>query len=91
MRCKIELDNYRPKNPLQVGEVYAASGGRRLKYGHMYVVLAITDDNMVPCLVVNSDGDIVGPTQYGKFYFEERMPIGFADGIEGFQFSIRSI
>lgn len=97
MQVNIETDRFIPEDELRVGNVYHVRGGRGLRYGHMYIVFAVTEPTdeyrgrMALCLTVNKDGKPVGTTSYGAHYFEDKQPIAFCDGCEDITLTIRSL
>jgi hypothetical protein len=91
MHIQINTDTNVPCQPVREGNVYPVSGGRGMKNGHMNIVIAITNERLCLCLTVNREGDPVGVTQYCIRYLEERLPIAFVEGLEGFQLVMRSI
>jgi hypothetical protein len=81
----------------KIGNVYPVRGGRAMRYGCVYVVVAIRqpmddyDGCSVICLMVNRDGAIVGSANYAMQYFAEKAPIAFVDGLEELHLTMRSL
>jgi hypothetical protein len=90
MKFSICLDNTHQIYGVQVGNCYNVRGGRGAKLGHIFVVVAITD-GLCTCLVVNKEGDIVGGTNYYSSYFEDKIPIAFAEGIDEINLRMTSL
>jgi len=96
---KIEVtvgDAVLPGPTPRIGNVYAIKGGRGLRYGHMMILLAITEPleyrgQTALLLVVDKNGGPVGVTSYGLNYITEQTPIAFCDGVEETQWTIRSL
>lgn len=98
---KIEIDSSIavPCSPTRVGNVYPVRGGKGSRYGHMHVVIAITDADddrdfrgtMVLMLVVSKNGKPVGVNSYGLHYVDDLQPIAFVDGIEDLTLLMRSL
>jgi hypothetical protein len=86
-----------PGEPARVGFVYPIKGGRGIRYGHMQVLIAITEPReqwlgaMGLMLVINKEGKPVGVNSYGMHYIEDLQPIAFVEGIEELTLIMRSI
>lgn len=97
MKIDIDTTISPPLESLLVGNVYPVRGGRGLRYGHMMVLLAITeprdqyDSARALMLIVDKEGRPKGVTQYGLHYVEELSPIAFVDGLEDVHFTMRSL
>lgn len=83
-----------------VGNVYPMRGGRSGKYGHVMILLAITEPiperydsigRQALMLVVDTEGRPRGVTNYGIHYFEGKCPIAFVDGINDIDLTMRSL
>jgi len=97
MRVHVETITPCQDTECRVGNVYSVRGGRGLRYGHMNIVMHITEPDdrfngsMALCLTVNKDGRPVGTTSYGAHYFDDKMPIAFCEGIEDVDLTIKSL
>ena len=97
MNIYIALESLPEPSEVRVGNVYAVKGGSGARHGHMQVVIAITDSRppyecaRVLLLTVNKDAKPVGVTHYGLSYFADKMPIAFADGVDAWALTIRSL
>lgn len=97
MKLDIQTDVPISDGSPKIGNVYPVRGGRAMRYGCMYVVVAIRpamddyDACNVICLMVNRDGAIVGAANYALHYFAEKAPIAFVEGLEELHLTMRSI
>jgi hypothetical protein len=97
MDIKIETDRFAPEDEIRIGNVYHVRGGRGLRYGHMNIVIAITEPTdeyrgrMALCITVTKEGRPVGCTSYGIHYFKDKQPISFCDGCEDISLIVRSL
>lgn len=73
-----------------IGNVYNVRGGTGAKHGYMMVIVAITN-HMVTVLTLNKEGEIVGGSNFGVHYFEEKCPIAFCPSMETLTFDIQNI
>jgi len=93
IQTDVPLAEPRPK----IGHVYPVRGGRAMRYGCVYVVIAIRppiddyDACSVICLMVNRDGAIVGSANYAQQYFAEKAPIAIVEGIDDLHLTMRSL
>lgn len=91
MKFNIETGYDYSSREVRVGNVYRARGGRALKYGHMNIVIAITQNNTALMIMVDRDGEPVGVNYYGVHYLEDLCPCAFCEGLEGLNFIIRDL
>lgn len=97
MRINVEVGEYGPCEPARVGNVYPIKGGRGLRYGHMQVLIAITEPReqwQGPAglmLVITKEGKPVGVNSYGMHYIEDLQPIAFVEGLEDMALTMRSL
>lgn len=92
MRIHIELSpETRNLQEVNIGNVYAHRGGRGMKFGHMHVIMGISEDRMCACLTVDKAGFIIGGTSYCLSYFEDKLPIAFVDGLNDIDLTMRSL
>lgn len=85
-----------PTYELKVGNVYPVRGGRSASLGYMQIILAITESEKCSCgmalmLIVDREGKPKNCDAYSARYFEDKMPIGFCDGLEDIDLTIRSL
>jgi hypothetical protein len=73
-----------------VGNVYPVRGGTGAKKGYMQIVVAMTETGCI-LLTIDSDGNVVSGSSYGRHYIAEKTPIAFCPGIEELSFEVRSI
>lgn len=73
-----------------VGSVYNVRGGSGAKLGYMMVIVSIRD-KMATVLTINKDGEVVGGSNYGLHYFEDKCPMAFCRGLEDLSFDIENI
>ena len=67
--------------PPAIGDVYRVQGGRGAGR-HLQVIVAFSQGGQcVHLLVLNSDGEIIGATQYGAHVFERRERVGVVPGL----------
>lgn len=74
-----------PNNEVCVGNVYRAQGGRAGFLGYMYVVVAMSlkpTSDTCSCFIIDTDGNIVGTTQYAEHYLREKAIIAFCEDLE---------
>lgn len=98
MKINIEVGDFGPYEPARVGNVYPIKGGRGLRYGHMQILIAITEC-LEPgyrgpaglLLVVDKGGKPIGVNSYAMHYVDELQPIAFVDGIEEMSLTMRSL
>lgn len=80
-----------------VGMVYPCAGGRGAKYGRLMILLAVREPDYpyegrtALMLIVRKDGTPYGVTQYGIHYLEDRVPIGFVEGLDSIDLSMRPL
>jgi hypothetical protein len=97
MQIEIQTENVGPYTPTRVGNVYAVRGGRGMRYGHMQILIAITEPResyqspMGLMLVITKDGKPAGVSSYGMHYIDELQAIAFVEGIEDMTLIMRSI
>ena len=77
-----EIPIVNPNNEVCVGNVYRAQGGRAGSLRWMYVIVAISERDTCSCLQIDTDGNIVGCTQYGVHYLREKAVIAFCEDLE---------
>lgn len=73
-----------------VGSVYNVRGGSGAKQGHMMIIVSI-NNSMATVLTMNKEGAIVGGSNYGLHYFEDKCPMAFCKGLEDLSFDIETI
>jgi len=97
MKIDIEVGEFPDPMKTRVGNVYAVRGGRGARFGHMQVVVGISDppncfnDSVVSMITVNKQGDIVGASSYALNYIEGKQPIAFVDGLDELTLRMRSL
>ncbi len=97
MEISIEVGDFGPYEPARVGNVYPIRGGRGLKFGHMQILIAITETReqwqgqAALLLVVDKGGKPVGVNSYGLHAIQEMQPIAFVDGLDSMQLTMRSL
>lgn len=97
MQISVEELNEQRGAQTRIGNVYSIKGGRGLRYGHMMVLLAITepkdryDSSMALMLVIDKEGNPRGVTSYNIHYIEEQMPIAFCEGVEEIRLTVKSL
>lgn len=96
MKIDIQTTEFGPYDLPRVGNVYPIKGGRGLKYGHLQVLLAITEPKefygpAALMLVITKDGKPVGVNSYGLHYINDLCPIAFVDGLEDMTLVMRSL
>lgn len=90
MKFEIEIQENDRFCSCVVGNVYPARGGRSAHRGYMHLIIGV-HDGMAAFVVINKDGEIVGASSYGVHVFEDRVPIAYAEGLDGLSFSIKSL
>ena len=73
-----------------IGNVYNVRGGTGAKYGHMMVIVSVTNE-MCTVLSITKDGEIVTGSNYGSHYFDDKCPIAYCAGLEDLNFEIQSL
>lgn len=96
MKVEIQTAEFGPFDSPRVGNVYPIKGGRGLKYGHLQILMAITEPReyhgqAALMLVVTKEGKPVGVNSYGLSYIEELCPIAFCEGLDELTLVIRSL
>ena len=97
MRINININADMSPIETRPGNVYQVRGGRGARVGHMMVLLAVTEPKdcysgrSALMLVIDKDGEPVGCTSYGLHYFDDKMPIAFADGVEDIDLRVRPL
>lgn len=79
------------REPVRIGNVYSARGGRAGSLGWMHIVVAITEAGLCPCLVVDRAGNIVSTTQYGAHYLNDLQPKGYVPNLDTLTLEIQPI
>lgn len=90
MQFDICLDNAHKVYGVQVGNCYPVRGGRGAKFGHIFVIVAITE-RVCTCLVINREGEIIGGCNYIESYFDDKMPIGYVEGLDSINLRMTSL
>lgn len=97
MKVHIETDTNHAITEPTVGNVYSVQGGKGSKYGHMMIIIAITESysdctgRKALMLVVNKDGKPVNTSSYGAHYLRDKCPIAFVDGLDDLELRMRSL
>lgn len=96
MKIDIQTTEFVPYDIPRIGNVYPIKGGRGLKYGHLQVLIAITEPkecygSAALMLVITKDGKPVGVNSYGLHYINDLCPIAFVDGLEDMTLVMRSL
>jgi len=96
MKIEIQTTEFGPYDAPRVGNVYPIKGGRGLRYGHLQILLAITEAQeyrgpMGLLLVITKDGKPIGVNSYGMHYIEELCPVAFCEGVDELTLVIRSL
>lgn len=91
MRFTVALNDYKACEPIRVGNVYAVKGGYGTRNKHLMVLIAITEQGLHLLLTLDREGNPVGNTQYLAHALEDRIPVGFVEGLENLTFNITSI
>ncbi len=97
MKINIEVGDFGPYEPARVGNVYPIKGGRGLRYGHMQILMAITEPKeqyqgpMSLMLVITKGGEPIGVNSYGMHYVNDLQPIAFVDGLKEISLTMRSL
>lgn len=97
MKIDIQVGDFGPYEPARVGNVYPIKGGRGLRYGHMQILLAITEPKeqwqgpSALMLVVDKGGSPVGVNSYSLHYVNDLQPIAFVDGLESMNLTMRAL
>lgn len=91
MKVKIDLARPLPK-AYEVGNVYRCRGGRALRDGNYWVLLAY-DDQRRSCvlLMVDTEGNIVGADTRALHCIEDQVPIAYVEGLEDLELIMRSV
>ena len=81
---------------VKLGMVYPVKGGHGRRHGHMFVLIAITDNDPnhgQGCLMLRIDkhGRPVGVTSYNLGYVQGLQPIAFAEGVDQWAMTIRGL
>jgi hypothetical protein len=91
----LDNEDQPPSNEVKVGNVYAAVVGHRAALGFVYVIFAITahkpdgyDPDTACCFVVDKDGDVRDMAMFYSYFFHNRTPIAFVEGIEKLTFNM---
>jgi len=96
---KILIDeNIRSQTEDMVGNVYPVRGGFGARDGHMHIIIAATEKVIGCCqysgyttITVDCDGDIVGANHYNYQYFDGKVPMAKADGLDTLCLTIRPL
>lgn len=96
MNIKFKMEDQPRPHEVRVGMVYAVKGGDGRRHGHMFVLIAMTEDRPhhgVGCLLLRIDkaGNPVGVASYSLGYLQEQQPIAFAEGVDKWSMTIRGL
>lgn len=73
-----------------IGNVYAVRGGRGAKHGYMNVIVSL-DVGIATVLTIDSDGNIVGGSNYRENYFRDKCPVAFCKALDTLSFEITTL
>lgn len=73
-----------------VGNVYNVRGGNGAKKGYMMVIVSIVDTTCT-VLTITKEGEVIGGTNYGTHYFEDKCPIAFSKNLETLSFEVETL
>ena len=95
MKFTVQVPELRGAAPVRIGNVYPCRGGRPASLGYMHILIAIAGERFPQgqtglFLTVNRDGEPVGVTQYGMHVVTDWTPVGFVDGLDDLELTIRA-
>lgn len=96
MRVHIDSNLKHPLQSPQVGNVYTRRGGRAAARGEMAIIISIVpaqphEGEKAVMLFVDKQGQVTGADTYNLSYWEDKVPIAIAEGIQDLDIVIKSL
>lgn len=94
MRFELPEQLQPPSSEVKIGNVYKPKGGRAGRDNWVHVIVSLIPADLcrgpgVVYLSVDTDGNIRSGSQCSTRVYEERVPIGFVEGLEDLTFPMQ--